>query len=578
MTPRNNVRDMPARPVGIGHRPIMNDMTTPYIVAGGFSAGQQRVLVGTTDDIETQVDLRTYEVMEHDSTIIKTKKILTTGVLADDMQLAPGATEDEVGSDEYQVYELIMQFCERMIDGLDSPYRDSLDQLLGNSIRYGHGIAETEWEYRLDGFSAAPPDKAQQNSGSTVKSMWQRFGYFFGLGTEAPQATVSDSVLKRPTLTSQQTRLMPSSVKVKPRGAARFVVDDYMNVLGLMPRRRAFNGPTLAWDGIVDRDKFLILTMNKQDEDPRGKSFYRAAVNWYNVKTQMPSEILRLVLEEIVPKAIAVLAENAQPFEIDRDKDNNVIWEDPDTKQVPQMISAAESLRFILENFRSGSGAVIPHGTELRPFKTHTAGTDADLVGSIIKLLDDQMENSILLQTLAQSEGEHQARSASEQVAELLHNLIFWIRWQIGMMTLTDFFEVGVRINFGEWAIRYLPKVSLGDFVRRDWGADLTAVATAYFQGFLDDTQRGELMAWLNLPKPGESRASLAQQDINGEPVQPNSNRPDKQPGNIDRNKGNGTEKKNDTSKPTAGFSISDSLGHHKRRSGFISRHLFSGR
>lgn len=576
---------MPMRPKGIGTRPIVGDFTKDYLVAsGGYSYGQQRVLLGTQDDLETEISLSTYDTMENDATIAKSKQILLTGTLSDDMQLAPGATEDEVGPEEYKVYVKIMEFCQRCIDGMDRPYADSLWQLLGNAIKYGHAIAETEWEYRQDGDSTKPADTTNKESKPKL-SLWERFGYFFGLGHHELSMAEPDAVTKRPTLNSQQTRLMPRAVKVKPRGAARFVVDDYLNVLGLLPSHR-YGGTQAGWNEIIDRRKFLVLTMNKRDEDPRGKSMYRAAFNWYNIKSQLPSEILRLVLEEIVPKAVAILSDQAQPFEYERDTNGDIVYEDPDTQQVPKMVTAAESLRQILEQFRSGSGVVLPHGTTFTPFKTGTTGTDADLVAKIIKILDDQMENSILSQTLAQSEGAHQARSASQQVAELLHNLIFWIRRLLATMTLIDLFEVAVQMNFGDWAIRYLPKVSLGDFVRRDWGDDLERLADAYFKGFIDDTQRAELMAWLNLPRPGPSRAELnaqapAKQDVNGQPIQPNSNRPDKSGAGSGRNNGNGTEKKNVNTKPkqsVSGFSLGNALGHHKRGSGFISRHLFSGR
>lgn len=578
---KDNIVSMPMRPAGIGPRPIEHNLTKQYVVAGGYSVGQQRVLIGTQDDLETEVSFRTYDAMENDSTIIKSKRIITTTTLSDDLQLAPGATEEQVGPDEHQVYVRIMEFCERMVNGLDGPYKLTCEQILGNALKYGHGIAETEWEYKLDGDSTKPAE-AQKDT-SKVKSMWARFGYFFGLGHEAPQSKVSDSVLKRPTLNSQKTRLMPKSIKVKPRNSTRFVVDDYMTVLGLVPRHiRAQSN--IQWSSIIDREKFLVLTLNKQDEDPRGKSTYRAAFNWYNIKAQLPSEILRLVLEEIVPKAVATLAENAQAYEVQTDADGNIVWEDPETKQVPKMITAVDSLRFIIENFRSGSGAVIPHGTTLNPFKTGTTGTDADLVVKIIKMLDDQMENTILHQTLAQSEGQHQARSASQQVAEILHNLIFWIKWALSMMTLYDLFAVGVKINFGEWALRYLPQASFGDFVRRDWGDDLEKLADAYFKGFIDDTQRAELMAWLNLPKPGPSRQEqglnvAAKQDVNGQPIQPNNNRPDKNAG-TNRNIGNGTEKKKNATQQyeTLGVSIGNALGHYKRGPRFFGRYLFSGR
>lgn len=575
-----NILSMPKKPDSVKTK-VVNDYRRQYINVSGYSSSQQRVLGTTIDDVEVEVDLATYERMENDSTIAKAKRILITNVLADELQLAPGATEDEVGPEEYQVFVEVMEFCQRCIGGLERPLRETFEQILGNAIRYGHGIAEVEWEYRIDGASTKPQkSKTPQVSKSRFSAMVERLGLSSKVETPADNTDVG---IKRPQLRSQTTRLMPKSIKVKPRGAALFVVDDYMSVLGLTPRYR--NGrSTLNWDEIVSRDKFVVLTLNKQDEDPRGKSSYRPAFNWYNLKAQIPAEMLRFILEESVPKAVGTLPEDSPAFEFERDDAGNIIYEDPETMKVPKMLTAAESMGHQIKGFRSGSGAVIPYGAKLEPFKK-TGSSDADFFSKVLKVVDDQMENAILLQTLAQSEGEHQARSASQQVAELLHNLVFWIRWILAVMTLTDVFETAVRVNLGDWALRYMPVVSLGDFVRRDWAHDLEVISKAYFQGFLDDTQRAELMAWMNLPRPGPSRQelmqdALAEADINGEPVKPNNGRPDKQQSNKDRNTGNGTEKKQNgkTTNADYGFSPLNLLGHHGGRAVRATRTIFTSR
>lgn len=581
----NNVLSLPKRPDNVELRTV-NDPTEQYVVPDGYSMRQRRVLMGTNDDVEVEVDLRTYDLMENDSAIIKCKRILITGVLSDEMQMAPGATEDEVGSEDYATYVKVMEFCQRSVKGLDRPFRETLEQLLGNAIKYGHGVAEIEWEYRMDGFSSGPDEEPTPSVPNA--SILQKLGMFMGLSDSPIQAADTKTKLTRPVLQQETIRLMPKSIKVKPRGSTRFVVDNFMTVLGLVPRFK--QGASISWDAIIDREKFLVLTLHKEDEDPRGKSSYRPAFNWVNIKNQMPAEMLRYVLEEIVPKAVAILPPDNQSFEMERDSEGNVVYEDPDTKKIPKMITPAESFKRQIENFRGGSGAVIPHGAELKPYKGGLTGSsDAGIFSGIIKILNDEIENSILLQTLAQSEGSHQARSASQQVAELLHNLIFWIRWVMAMMTITDLLETTVRNNLGEWAIAYIPQVSLGDFVRRDWGSDLEHVADAYFKGFLDDSQRAELMSWLNLPRPGPSRSQLAaeqldkapetpsKQDVNGQPIQPNQNRPDKQAGNKNRNAGNGTEKKNVKSHETIGLGPLDSLGHHRGRTGIAKRNIFSG-
>lgn len=552
------------------------DLTGQFVTVHGYNSGVQRILGTTIDDVEIRVNLETYERMENDPTISKAKRIIVNNVLADELQLAPGATEDEVGPEEFETYAEVMAFCQRCVAGLDKPFRETLEQLLGNAIRYGHGIGEIEWDYRLDGPSTKPKEDPKDkprpatapNKAPAARSWWK-----FWQAEEGQE--VEGAGMKRPSLKEQKTRLMPVSVMVKPRGAARFVVDDYMRVLGLVPRYR---GGTIRVDEILRRDKFIVFTMNRQDEDPRGRSSYRPAVNWHNIKAQLPAELLRYVLEEAVPKAVGTLPKELTPFEYERDEAGNIVYEDPETKKIPKMLTAAESFKRQITGFRSGSGAVIPHEAKLEPFKKSGA-SDADFFPKIINVLDRQMEHCILLQTLAQSEGEHQARAASETAYEILGALIFWVRWALAQAVLSDLLETAVRINLGEWALRYMPQISLGDFVRRDWAKDLEVLAKAYFQGFLDDTQRPELMAWMNLPKPGPSRQEvMAEMDMNGEPVMPNKNRPDKAPGNDRRNAGNGTEKKrNARADANLGRSPLHLLGHHGGRAVRFARSVYSG-
>jgi hypothetical protein len=584
MAQRSTLVEFPARPDGV--RPLTGtnvgqvggDLTREYITINGYTGGVNKILGTTIDDVELRVTLETYERMENDPTISKAKRIIVNNVLADELQFAPGATEDEVGPDEYETYEQVMQFCQRVVAGLDKPFRETLEQLLGNGIRYGHGIAEIEFEYRQDGPSTKPKeqkDKAQA-SGKPARPQTARQGFFaswFSSATDEEGQEVKGAGIKRPSLTEQKTRLMPRSIMVKPRGAARFVVDDYMHVLGLVPR---FRGGTVKVDEVIRRDKFIVFTMNRQDEDPRGRSCYRPAVNWHNIKAQLPAELLRYCLEEAVPKAVGTLPKDALPYEFERDQHGNIIYEDPETKKIPKQLTAAESMGRQIKGFRSGSGAVIPYEAKLEPFKK-TGASDADFFPKILAVLDRQMEHCILLQTLAQSEGEHQARAASETAYEILGSLIFWVRWSLAQVVLSDLCETSVRVNLGDWALRYMPQISLGDFVRRDWARDLEVLAKAYFQGFLDDTQRPEIMAWLNLPKPGPSRAEVqAEADMNGEPVMPNKTRPDKQPGNNRRNAGNGTEKRNAGANQNLGRGPLHLLGHHGGRAVRFARSVYS--
>lgn len=549
-------------------------MTGEFVPVGYHSVSNKRTLGTTTDDVELTVSLETYDRMENDATITKSKRIIITNVLTDEMQFAPGAADSQINAEEYANYIEIMQFCERIIDGLDKPYRASLAQLLGNGIKYGHGIAEIEWEYRYDTPTSPQTEEAKSVPKKTkLGSFFNYFGYKTRAQKEKEETEKNTNPLIKARREEPQLRLMPKGIKVKPRGTCAFVVDDYFNVLGIAPRRKLNSG--LKFDEILDRRKFLVLTMNEQDEDPRGRSFYRPIFNWFNLKSQMPSEILRYIVEESTPKIVGTLPEEMKPYEVMTDELGNVIKDENDE---PVMLPTVLSFRTQMGELKKGAGIIIPHGAKIEPLKKgYASSSDSNVFNNILRVIEKQMENGLLLQNLAQSEGEHQARSASDTHKELLNAMAFWIRWMIAVMTTQDLCKQAVIFNYGEEYLKYMPFVSLGDFVRRDWARDLEVVAKAYFQGFIDDTQRPELMAWLNLPEPGPSRASLmAEADENGEPVMPNNNRPDKSSGNKDRNKGNGTEKKNNAN---IGRSTLNFLGYHgKRVMGFTGNILSSTR
>lgn len=552
VTSSNGLLRPPADDPKVKRPRTRNTLTKPVIPANGYHYKQNQILHSTIDEVETELSMSTYDRMGNDPTIAKDIMILISNVLSDDLQMAPGATEAEVSEKEHEIFVYVQEFCERIIKGLQpvDSFRSTLEQLFRNGLTYGHGLGEIEWEYRTDRPTEKPPK--EKPTKTAVASLRGWVTSMFGtskpsMAEKEPDVTQNKAVLQN----KQTTRLLPKSIKVKPRGAARFVVDDYMNVIGFVPKSRPLkggNGIKLKWNEVIDPRKFCVLTLKKKNEDPRGSSVLRPAYNWYNLKVQLPAEMLRFILEEIVPKGVATLPPNpGQP----------VPKINPETQEVevdenghPIMVTQAASFIQVIEGFRGGAHAVIPNEAKLEPYRKGLTGSnDANLFKNILKLLDDQMENSILCQTMAQSEGENQGRSASEQVAQILYVLQFWYRLHIVQFIKSQILAPAITINLGEWALQYLPQISLGDFSRRDWMLELEAYADAYFKGLLDDTQRPEIMHLLNLPKPGKSRQELqleqgAKLDVNGNPVQNNPSRPDKQEGSKGRNNGNGTEKK----------------------------------
>ncbi len=566
-------RDVRAFPTALS--PGKQDVGKEYISVNGYDRHIVTTLNYNLDEVEREVGPDIYERIIKDPTVAKDRDIMITGTLADDLQLAPGTTQEEAGSDsEYENYLNVLKLCERMVAHTAQPMREVLAQILSNGTTFGNGLAEVVWDYRpADDKVTLPKAPAKKSFGARFKAFVTRP---FIKAEETPVKVEPEMPQIR-----QNLWLMPVSIKVKPRTAYRYVVDEYDNLLGVVQANRAvsgFNGLVFNLSEVIRRDKFLIYTHDKQNNDPRGQSRYRRVYNYWNLKQQIPKEFLRFLLQEAVPSAVGTLPQDASPFEPQLDENGEIVYED-ESKTRPKMIPVVLSFRNIIKGFRSSSGAVIPFGATLAPFKKSGEST-GQVFPNALKACDKQMEAALLLQELAQSEGEHQARAASITHADILGGLFFWFRWNLCMMLLYDFFATGVKYNMGEWALKYLPQISLGDSERRDWVEELKALADAYFKGFVDDTQRPSLMAELNLPKPGKSRqeqAAEAQTDVNGNPVPQNGARPDKQPANRDRNNGNGTPKKgvaDDEQLESFGRHLVAAMGHHGGRSKWIKANI----
>jgi hypothetical protein len=541
--------DKPAAPSGIYPEPKVlggpDVLREEYVTQNGYSYSQVVILSSLTDEVEREVGPETFARMSKDPIIHKSKRIRINGVLTDDFIFAAGRTEEEVGPTEYKRYMEVMQFAERIVGGLEHPYWRTLEMLLGGGYEQGHKIGEVVREYRLDRPTKPVSTETKQRgakpaSSSPIRSLISRaFGKRQAQTEEEKQAQEpkrrGTSIMSQPKI-----RLMPRYIKVKPRGAVLFVVDEYMNVLGLVPAY--VNSKINNWttQNVITRDKFIVFVNNPEDDDPRGTSAWRPAFTWWNFVMHVPKEYLRFLLQEAMPIPVLELPEGMEKWMAKRGPDGEILYEDPETRKYPIMLEATESAKLTLENIRNGKAIAIPPKSKLTPYVGK--GTNGDTVfPNAISTAYRLVEDSIVNQSLAQSEGEHQARAASITHEGRLNDVFFWDKRAIAFMTLYDLIAVDVKNNLGDWALPYMPKLSLGDSEKRDWAKDLETIAKSYFYGFIDDTQRAELMAWLSLPKPGPSRAEvLAQQDpTTGEPVMPQKNRPDKQPGNDKRNDGN---------------------------------------
>jgi hypothetical protein len=534
---------MPSAPTGVRQEnPAVLEgpevMQEQYVTSDGYAWNGTHVLSpNRIDEIITNITPETFEQMSQDPKIHKSKRIRINGVLTDELQLAPGATEEEAANkNEYKKFLLTMHFCERMIASLETPLWRVLEQMVDGGWEQGHKIAESIWKYVLD-----KPTRAMQTGSKTSKpsgalaTLKRMFGIQAAEDTEPkPRGT---TILQKP-----QTRLMPKALKVKPRGSVLFCVDAFRNVLGLVP---AWGRKTGSWTSneIITRDKFLVYTNNPTDDDPRGNSAWRPVFWAWSFKNFIPKQYLTYLLNEAVPVPVLELPKGMQSWIMKRDKLGNIVYKknsDGSNKVPlePEMVETIVAANQTLQEVRGGKGVAIPPESKLTAYGGNRGGSQDTVFPNAIKAADEQIEEGIVLQGLAQSQGKSSSQKGAMTHENRLNDLFFWDKRALCIMLLYDWFSVGVRMNLGEEYLAYMPKASLGDSEKRDWARDLEVISKAFFYDFIDPTQRAELCAWLGLPKPGPTRAEmLAEQGKDGSPATPNSQRPDKQPDQANRNK-----------------------------------------
>jgi hypothetical protein len=101
------------------------------------------------------------------------------------------------------------------------------------------------------------------------------------------------------------------AIKPKPLTATAFVVDAYMNVLGLLGAKPGHGAPSYAGavidpksDQILPREKFAIFTFRPKHGDPRGTSILRPAYAAWWMKWQVHQEYLKYLAQFAGPGLI----------------------------------------------------------------------------------------------------------------------------------------------------------------------------------------------------------------------------------------------------------------------------------
>lgn len=436
------------------------ELTTEYVAGDAFGYRRGlRALAHAFDDLTADFGDDFYERMALDPTVTATDHILRASMIADGLRLESPISDKE--ADGYDLGQEIVTFCRAVLDNMQTPLDDVLWDTAA-AIRLGSRVAELVWEER------------------TVRSWF---------------------VLDQSTAVSQdQTLLTLRAIKVKPRRATSFVVDQFMNLHGLLARRPGttrgmalISADGQALPDLLPREKFLVYSFRPEHGDPRGRTAFRSAFNPWNIKQQTYPELLKFLAQFASPSVYATAGEKAQPVNI------------PQPDGTVKLVEPVQALLEALLNFQNGSALALPYGAVVGLIQSSGKG---EAFFATLTHCDTQIALGVLHQTLAALEAQYQARASSEVHQDTGDTIIRQAQRGLALAFRRDVLRPLVLYNYGERAAAQLtPLASLGSVEQEDRAQLMNAIAQLARASYLDLSQLPGVDALLGLPP----RAQLAE-------------------------------------------------------------------
>jgi hypothetical protein len=430
-----------------------------YVAGGGYHNVTQYLqsLPPYIDDISRDLNANIYEQMSKDPVVASNFRAVKLAVLADPPTLRPAV--DDSDDPLYDDAKREVAFCEWCFANLRTPVEDVADELL-DGMAVGNRVAEQVY--------------------ALVES-----GQWAG-------------------------RLTLDRLKPKPRASTAFVVDAFSNVRGLLARLPgeswlATAGPLEADPkdvaNFLPRNKFAVFSWQPKDGDPRGTSIYRPCYTPWWEKQQALGQWLKWLALCATPMLIATAGKDADDV-TPTDPDGNPLPADPN------MPGTVRALLNTLVKAQGGSALAVPFGTDVKWLTAQGAGTQ---FLSKIQQCDTAITRAITLQTLATTEGEHDARAAAQVHQDVMGLGVRKAKGVLGRVITWDVLYWLVAYNRGKAQADLLcPRCVFTPSEHHDRGAGLSAWASVGYQ--LAPSQMAAVDEEIGLPvRTEEEQAQAAQ-------------------------------------------------------------------
>jgi hypothetical protein len=379
-------------------------------VSSGYSSlrGPRR-LPQVNEDVTGTPGPTVYEQMSCDSEVAAALLLLVYFILADGVQCAPAVGEKD---DRYELAVEINQHIERTMCNLQRPLKETLEMIVKESMTHGNKVAEKVYAIPTTGLDAY--------------------------------------------------KLVLSQIKVKPKAATAFVVDEFMNLVGLVPARSGYTPVISENSKVIPPEKFVIATYRMKDEDPRGNSLLRPAVKAWNLKQLGWPEFLTYALRCAVPGLAVILSDKAKD-KITTDSQGN-----------QSTLTAVDEALQALAEFKNSTAMVLESGSEIKALEVRGEG---EFWERFFQIVNKEITKGILLQELATSDAAHQTKGSTASQMDIVELLVWAGKTWVAEIVRSQIYKPQVEYNYGaEIAAELTPKAMLGDYDRKSWDKDSDAV------------------------------------------------------------------------------------------------------
>lgn len=434
-------------------------------------------------DSDFHITHRTYEQIACDPEASAALLLLVESVLADGVKLSPAVGEKDP---QYQMAVDIKEHLERTFKGLPRDLDMTLKAILEEAMKHGNKVSRKLYKIPTDG-----PDA---------------------------------------------NRLVLDRIRLRERKDIAFWVDDFKNLLWI-------EDSTGGMQQKLPPELFVIATFRQKDEDPRGRSIFRAVVKPWHLKQLSWPELLAFLMRCAVPGLVAILSDKAKD-ESKLDESGEPVVEDG----VTVVESAAEVMLNELLKFKNSTALVAANGTTITPLEVKNKG---EIFNLAFEHCNKEIRKGILLQELATADAEHQTKSSTGEQMSIVELLVWSIKMWAADIVRRQICCPQVEYNFGAQAARDLtPMVNCGDYDRRSWATDSVAVVALITATVMDEnsnrvnaltpSQIQDLLKQIGLPPPTDEeiaaiRAKAAERQKQQEQQPGNDKQVDNQPAKKDQ-------------------------------------------